>query len=55
MAKKAIAELGAAGLVGRAAPGFTLAGSGGQKVRLSAYKGKKAVVLFFYSKDMTSG
>jgi cytochrome oxidase Cu insertion factor (SCO1/SenC/PrrC family) len=52
MAKKAVAEHP---LSGRAAPAFTLPASGGGKVRLSDYKGKKAVVLFFYSKDMTSG
>jgi peroxiredoxin Q/BCP len=52
MAKKAVAEHL---LSGRAAPAFTLPASGGRKVKLSDYKGKKAVVLFFYSKDMTSG
>ncbi len=42
-------------LTGRAAPAFNLPASGGQKVRLSGFKGKKAVALYFYPKDMTSG
>jgi len=42
-------------LLGKSAPAFTLPASGGRKVRLSSFKGETAVVLFFYSKDMTSG
>ncbi|HRX86464.1 MAG TPA: thioredoxin-dependent thiol peroxidase [Phycisphaerae bacterium] len=41
--------------VGSAAPAFALPASGGQTIKLSAYKGKSVVVLFFYPKDMTSG
>ena len=42
-------------LLGKVAPGFVVGASGGGKVKLADFKGKKAVVLFFYSKDMTSG
>jgi len=41
--------------VGSAAPAFSLPGTGGETIRLTDYKGKSAVVLFFYPKDMTSG
>ncbi|MEO0587686.1 MAG: thioredoxin-dependent thiol peroxidase [Planctomycetota bacterium] len=40
--------------VGKKAPAFTLADQDGNKHKLSDYKGK-AVVLFFYPKDDTSG
>jgi peroxiredoxin Q/BCP len=40
--------------VGQKAPDFTLADDGGQKVKLSDFKGKK-VVLYFYPKDDTPG
>ncbi|HWR43767.1 thioredoxin-dependent thiol peroxidase [Sporomusa sp.] len=39
---------------GQAAPDFTLPATGGNQVTLSQYQGKK-VVLYFYSKDNTSG
>ncbi len=41
--------------VGDRAPDFTLAAANGQPVRLSDYRGKKSVVLFFYPKDETPG
>jgi peroxiredoxin Q/BCP len=40
---------------GKPAPAFTLPASNGKKIKLSDYKGKRAVVLFFYPRDMTSG
>ena len=40
--------------VGQAAPEFTLPATGGSRVTLSAYHGKK-VILYFYSKDNTAG
>ena len=40
--------------VGTKAPGFTLQDQNGQERSLSEFHGKK-VVLYFYSKDMTSG
>jgi peroxiredoxin Q/BCP len=39
---------------GDKAPDFTLKSGSGQTVSLSDFKGKKAVVLFFYPKDETS-
>lgn len=36
---------------GSRAPDFELTSANGQKIRLSDYKGKKAVVLYFYPKD----
>lgn len=39
---------------GQAAPAFELAGDGGEKIRLGALLGQKAVV-YFYPKDDTSG
>lgn len=39
---------------GTAAPDFTLKNQDGEDVSLSDYRGKK-VVLYFYSKDNTSG
>lgn len=41
--------------VGDSAPDFELASSTGEMVKLSQYKGKKNVVLFFYPKDETAG
>ena len=41
--------------VGTTAPAFKLAANGGQTVKLADFKGKSAVVLFFYPKDMTNG
>ena len=40
--------------VGQAAPDMVMEGSNGKTIRLSDYLGKK-VILYFYSKDMTSG
>lgn len=40
---------------GQAAPDFSLPATGGKKVSLSDYKGKSAVVLYFYPKDDTPG
>ncbi|CAI2717878.1 thioredoxin-dependent thiol peroxidase [Nitrospina watsonii] len=40
---------------GNKAPDFTAPDQDGNKVKLSAYKGKKNVVLYFYPKDMTPG
>jgi len=40
--------------VGRKAPAFNLPATGGGKVALKDFGGRK-VVLFFYSKDSTSG
>ena len=52
MAKKAPAEYPA---VGRMAPAFSLPGSNGATVRLSAFRDSKTVVLYFYPRDNTSG
>jgi thioredoxin-dependent peroxiredoxin len=41
--------------VGQMAPDFELLASNGEKVKLSDYRGKKHVVLYFYPKDMTPG
>jgi peroxiredoxin Q/BCP len=41
-------------VVGELAPDFSLAGSNGEIVKLSNYRGKN-VVLYFYPKDMTPG
>lgn len=41
--------------VGDVAPEFELEAANGQRVRLSDYRGKKNVVLFFYPKDETAG
>lgn len=40
---------------GRPAPDFTLPTIGGKTISLSEFKGKKAVVLYFYPKDDTPG
>ncbi len=40
---------------GAPAPDFTLPDQDGKKVKLSDFKGKKNVVLYFYPKDMTPG
>jgi thioredoxin-dependent peroxiredoxin len=37
------------------APDFTLPSASGQMVRLSDFRGKSTVVLYFYPKDMTAG
>lgn len=41
--------------VGERAPDFALADANGRTVTLSEFKGKKAVVLYFYPKDDTPG
>ncbi len=41
--------------IGSLAPDFTLPDQSGQPVSLSDFKGQKAVVLYFYPKDNTSG
>jgi peroxiredoxin Q/BCP len=41
--------------VGDAAPDFDLPDASGRRVRLSDFKGQRAVVLYFYPKDDTPG
>ena len=41
--------------VGQSAPDFTLTDRSGKTVRLGDYRGKNAVVLYFYPKDDTPG
>ncbi len=41
--------------IGKMAPAFTLLDQDGKKVRLSQFKSKKNVVLYFYPKAMTPG
>lgn len=41
--------------VGDVAPDFSLQAHDGTQVRLSDFRGKKNVVLFFYPKDDTPG
>lgn len=40
---------------GNKAPDFSATDQNGKKVKLSSFKGKKNVVLYFYPKDMTPG
>lgn len=40
---------------GKKAPDFTAIDQNGDKVKLSSFKNKKNVVLYFYPKDMTPG
>ena len=40
---------------GNKAPDFTALDQDGKKVKLSSFKGKKNVILYFYPKDMTPG
>ncbi len=40
---------------GKKAPDFTIVDQDNKKVKLSSFKGKKNVVLYFYPKDMTPG
>ena len=41
--------------VGDRAPDFELSDAAGRRVKLSAFRGQKAVVLYFYPKDDTPG
>ena len=41
--------------VGKRAPAFTLINADGKKVKLTDFKGKKNVVVYFYPKDNTPG
>ena len=41
--------------VGQSAPDFTLPDTGGQRIKLSDFKGKKNVVLAFYVLAFTGG
>jgi peroxiredoxin Q/BCP len=41
--------------VGDTAPAFSAPGSNGKTVKLADFKGKKAVVLYFYPRDNTPG
>src|SRR5580698_10233406 len=41
--------------IGERAPDFTLLAADGRSVSLADFRGKKAVVLFFYPKDETPG
>lgn len=41
--------------VGKKAPSFSLPASTGGRISLSDFKGKKAVILYFYPKDNTPG
>ncbi len=40
---------------GKKSPDFTALDQNGSKVKLSSFKGKKNVILYFYPKDMTPG
>jgi thioredoxin-dependent peroxiredoxin len=40
---------------GKKAPDFTAIDQNGEKVKLSSFKNKKNIVLYFYPKDMTPG
>ncbi len=42
-------------MIGKPAPDFFLASSRGEPVRLSDYRGRQTVVLYFYPKDDTPG
>ena len=42
-------------VIGKPAPDFTLPSTSGESVTLRQFKGKKTVILYFYSKDETPG
>jgi peroxiredoxin Q/BCP len=48
-------EMDAIPQVGSKAPDFTLVGTGGKKIGLRDFLGKKNLVLYFYPKDATPG
>jgi len=48
-------ETSATVAVGQPAPTFSLSATGGRTISLEDYKGKQAVVLYFYPKDDTPG
>ena len=58
-AKKTVKATKATGAIklseGKTAPAFSLPATSGGKVSLKDFKGKKAVVLYFYPKDNTPG
>ena len=41
--------------IGKMAPDFELPNQKGESIRLSSFRGKKSVVLYFYPKDETAG
>ena len=42
-------------VIGKPAPDFTLPSTTGENISLRQFKGKKTVILYFYSKDETPG
>ena len=42
-------------VIGKTAPDFTLPSTTGENISLKQFKGRKTVVLYFYSKDETPG
>ena len=42
-------------VIGKTAPDFSLPSTTGENIALKQFKGKKTVVLYFYTKDETSG
>ncbi len=40
---------------GKKAPDFTAVNQDGKKIKLSSFRGKKNILLYFYPKDMTPG
>ena len=54
-AEENVSQSGKRVAVGDVAPDFTLPAQSGEHVRLSAYRGKSVVVLYFYPKDETPG
>jgi len=40
---------------GNKAPDFSATDQNGEKIKLSSFKGKKNIILYFYPKDMTPG
>jgi len=50
-----VEERGVLVRVGEPAPDFSAMSHNGERIRLSDYRGKKNVVLYFYPKDFTAG